>query len=231
MDFGKKQELIKHIQLGTSEVLYYYYDGRDPLPVRPISSFELDQCYYKALEYAPNKVAHLVVNIRMGLIDKKRTVNLTSEGYSSLLKFYDTVNYWIVYYAIKDFQDEDFSKPNYDEIEENPNGFYLLRKMNEVHEIANFVMNASHQNEDVVKEIFIDDFGREIAYKIYVLKQPLAELGKMTSLQKEYILYTHNHLPQIIKGLAKKSTYSISGETMTVEEFATQFGVDVELAQ
>lgn len=228
----EKLELIKHIKLGTNEVLYYPYNyGRDPLPVRPISSFELDQCFYKALEYAPEKVSHLVVNLKLGLIDKERTIKLTDDGYSKLIKFYDTVNYWIVYYALKDFQDDDFRKPNYNEVNVFPNGYYYIRNMNEIHEIAAFVMSASHQTEEIIKEIFTDEIGREVAYRIHFLKQPIAEIGKMTNLQKKYIIYAKNELPKIISGKNKKKSYSVSGEEMTMQEFITQFGVDIALAQ
>jgi len=42
----EKLEILKHITLGTDEVLYYPYNGgKEPLPLRPLSSFELDQCF------------------------------------------------------------------------------------------------------------------------------------------------------------------------------------------
>jgi hypothetical protein len=128
MNPKEKIETLKHIKLGTKEVLYYpYNEGREPLPLRPISSFELDQCFYNSLDFINDeKIAHLVVNLRINLIEGKEKIKVSKEGYKKLSIFYDTVNYWIVYYAMKDFQDDWFTKPNFDKIGSYPKGFYEL---------------------------------------------------------------------------------------------------------
>lgn len=211
-----KLEIIKHIKLGTSEVLYYpYNDGREPLPLRPLSSFELDQCFYKALENANHKVSDLVIKIKLKLIDRDRDVNVSDEGYVNLLKFYDYVDYWIVFYAMKDFQDEEFVKPNFDN--NFPNGFDAIINMSEVHEICNFILDTSRDSPEVIKEIILDDYGKELAYIVYYLNSPLALAKDLTKLQRDYLIYSKSGIEKV------KKSYIISGETMTVEELLKRF--------
>lgn len=220
-------EIVKHITLGTDEVLFFpYNEGKEPLPLRPISSFELDQCFYNSLQYAPSNVASLIIKIKLKLIDTKRDIDVSDEGYVELQRYTDAIDYWIVYYSMKDFQDITFSMPDYDELECHPKGFYTIRdKMEKVHEIASFVMDASYRNKEVIKEIFTDEIGREVGYCIYYLNMPLAEIGKLTKLQRSYIIYSKNHLPKIIKGKRKEIGYIRSGEQMTLKDFLDRMGV------
>lgn len=224
MDVKEKLEKLKHIRLGTSEVLYYPYNsGTEPLPLRPISSWELDECFYKALEHAQGKVSELIINLKLGLIkDLKRNINVSNEGYAELLRYNNTVDFWIVYYAMKDFQEEWFSKPDFLEIDE-PKGMKSIRLMSDVHEIAEFVMNASIGGEEVIKELFLDSYGREIAYCMYYLKIPLAELKNLTKLQREYVVYTRLNSKSILEGDIKSSKYVKSGEEMSMKEFLEKF--------
>lgn len=213
-----KLELLKHITLGTSEVLYYpYNDGREPLPLRSLSSFELDQCFYKALENANQKVASLIIKIKLKLIDKDRDVNVSEEGYANLLKFFDYIDFWVVYYAMKDYQDEEFSMPNFDN--GFPTGFDSILNMNEVHEIANFILDSSRESPEVVKEIITDELGNDLAYVVYYLNSPLALAKDLTKLQRDYLIYSKSGIHSVKKG----KSYILSGETMTVEELLKRF--------
>ena len=218
MDEKEKLQVLKHIKLGTSEVLYYpYNNGKDPLPVRPISSFELDDCFYKALLRAEPKVAELVINIKLHLIDMSKPIKVSEKGYANFMKFMNFVDYWIVYYAMKDFQPEEFQKP--DPETNLPKGFEIVLKMEEVHEIADFVLDASRQPKEVIQEIIRDNQGKEIAQIVYYLNTPLALYKDLTKLQRDYLVYSKFGLE------AKRSTdqYVVSGETMTIEELLKRF--------
>ena len=224
MEIDEKLEIIKHIKLGTSEIIYYPYNhGEEPLPLRPISSWELDDCFYKALENASGKVADLVIDLRLGLIDGKRDINVSDDGYKQLTQFYDIVNFWVVYYSMKDFQEDWFSKPNYKQPDEHPKGFYAIRQMSEIHEIADFVMSASFRPKDVIKEIFKDNYGREVAYCMYYLNIPLADFKNLTRLQREYLIYADGNLHKILEGQTKEDNYVFSGKEMTMKEFLRKF--------
>jgi len=226
MNNTEKLEVVKHIKLGTDEVLYYpYNNGQEPLPLRPISSYEFDQCFYQALEYAPNKISSLIINLRLNLIDTKRDIDVSDKGYSQLQKFYDSIDYWVVYYSMKDFQDDWFTKPDYNEEEAHPKGLYQILKMNDVHEISDFILNSSYQKKEVIEEVFVDEVGREVAYLYFYLKVPLADIKNMTKLQRDYLIYAKGQMRQISLGKQKEDGYIISGQKMTVQDFLDKMGV------
>jgi len=219
-----KREILKHIKLGTKEVLYYpYAEGKQPLPLRPISTWELDDCFYKALEDTPDNIADFIVKVKLDLIDKKTNINVENTGYIKLMKFYNSIDYWIVYYSMKDFQDKQFSLPDYTEIDSFPKGFYEVMKMIGVHKIAKFVLSSSIRSEDVIKEIFKDEAGKEVASIYLYLNVPLAEMGDITKLQRDFMIYSKLHLGKIVKGEARKQKYSISGEKMTIKQVLDRF--------
>ena len=223
MNVEEKREILKHIKLGTKEVLFFpYNEGKQPLPLRPISTWEMDDCFYKALENTPDNIADFIVKVKLGLIDKKTNIKVENTGYVKLMKFYNTIDFWVVYYAMKDFQDDSFSKPNYKEGGE-PNGFFLIKDMQKVHEIAKFVLTTSYRKTEVIKEIFTDDMGKEVAIQCLYLNIPLTDIASITQLQKEYILYSKLHLNKSIKGRAKESKYVISGQKMTIKEVLDKF--------
>jgi len=226
MNGKEKLEVIKHITLGTNEVLYYpYAEGKQPLPLRPISSFEFDQCLYKALEYAPSRISEFVIKFKLGLIKKDQNIDISDEGYVRLQEYSDRLDYWIVFYAMKDFQNENFSKPDYSTEETHPKGYYEILKMKEVHEISEFIMRTSHRTKEVIEEIFIDEAGREVAYLYFYLKVPLAEMSKMTKLQRDYLIYSKGEVRKITAGKQKESGYILSDQKMTVKDFLDKMGV------
>ena len=214
-----KLEIIKHIKLGTSEVLYYpYNDGREPLPLRPLSSFELDQSLFNALERSTEKIAELVIKLRLKFIDPEQDINVSDEGYANLQKFYYAVDYWIVYFSMKDFQDDWFRMPNFNTGDLIPKGFEKVLKMQEVHNIAEFILDASIQSVDIIKQVISDEYGKEVAYAVYYLKQPLAQIKDLTKLQQIYLIYSKGELTQ-----TKSRDYIVSGKTMTIGELLQRF--------
>ena len=226
MNSTEKLGVLKHIKLGVNEVLYYpYNEGKEPLPLRPISSLEFDECFYKSLEFAPSNIAELVIKLKLGLIDKNRNINISDSGYIKLQKFYDSIDYWIVYFAMKDFQDEWFQEPDYSAEKTHPKGFTQILKMKEVHEIASYILDSSYQKREVIEEIFTDETGREVAYLYFYLNVPLADISSMTKLQRDYLIHAKGALRRISAGKKKEAGYVISGQKMTVKEFLDKMGV------
>jgi len=226
MNAKERLEVIKHITLGTNEVLYYpYNEGQEPLPLRPISSWELDQCIYKALRFAPEKVSELVIKLKLKIIEPTRNIDVSDDGYAQLQLFYDSIDYWVVYFSMKDFQDEWFQKPDFSKEIVYPKGFYQVLKMDKIHEIADFILNSSNQSKEVIEEVFKDESGREVAYMYFYLKVPLTDIKNMTKLQRDYLINAKGQLRQIELGKQKESGYIISGEKMTVKDFLDKMGV------
>lgn len=231
MENREKIDALRHIKLGIKEVYYYNYEG-DPLPLRPISSYELDDCFYKALRHANSKVFDLVVKLRLKLIDKNKEVeNFENKDYISLQQHYDSLSYWVVYHSMKDFQNEDFVKPTIKGSEILPEGMFLIRQMNYIHEIAQCIIDSSYKPKEVVKEIILDD-GKEVAYCVFYLNTPLANIGDITKLQRDYLLYSKGEIiGRLNSGSSdadKKKQYIVSGQKMTMSDVIKRFyGKDV----
>lgn len=224
MKSNEKLDILRHIKLGVKEVFYYDYDS-NALPLRPISSYELDDCFYKALKYATQEVADLVVKIRLKLIEKAEEVDFSNEDYLSLQKHYDTISYWIVFHAMKDFQDEDFSIPIYQENELLPKGIFKIRKMNHVHDIANFVINSSYRPKEYIKQIIKDEVGKEVAYLTLYFNVPLANIPDITKLQRDFLIYSKGEMVKVKASDIYKDKYEWSGETITIGDLFKRAGV------
>ena len=226
MNAKEKLQVLKHITLGTDEVLYYpYNEGQEPLPLRPISSFEFDQCLYKALEYAPDRISEFIIKFKLGLLKKEQNIDISDEGYVRLQEYSDRLDYWIVFYAIKDFQEDWFTKPDYSTEETHPKGYYEILKMHDIHKISDFVMNSSYRSKEVIQEIFVDEVGREVAYLYFYLNIPLSEMSKITKLQRDYLIYSKGEMKKISAGKQKEDGYILSGQKMTVKDFLDKMGV------
>ena len=97
--------MIKHITYGTDEVFHFNYNG-EQLPLRPISSYELDQCFFNALKGATKETAEIFLKLKMGLIKGTQKFNYDNELLSNLRDYFDNLDYWVVYYGMKDFQED-----------------------------------------------------------------------------------------------------------------------------
>jgi len=181
--------MIKHISLGTNEVFYYNYFG-EQMPLRPISTFELDECFYNALRYAEDEIAELVVNLKLRLITPKTQIKFDNKKYAELQKYYNNLDYWIVFFAMKDFQDEEFSKP----IDGIPSGLHLVRKMRHIHKIAKLILSTSYQPKDVIQEIIKTSDGKVLASIIFNLNIPLNDYSKITKLQRDFLVLSKSDM-------------------------------------
>jgi len=225
MDYREKRTILRHIKLGIDDVFYINYDG-EPLPFRPISSYELDECFYHSLKYLNPRMVDIVIKLRLKLIKGEQEIEppLTSEEYITLQRHYDTFSYWAVYYSMKDFQPNDFNYPVEDEFGDNiPTGLEIIKKMKYIHDITDKILNASYQPKELIKEIISDETGREIGYVVYYLNTPLSNIKDITKLQRDYLMYVKGE----IFNLERKKKYMISGETMTMEDLLKLFGKDV----
>ena len=220
MKSNEKLDTLRHIKLGVTEVFYYDYDG-NALPLRPISSYELDDCFYEALEYATSKVVDLVIKLRLKLIKKSEEVDFNNQDYLSLQKHYDAISYWVVFHSMKDFQDEDFKIPIFKDGEILPKGIFKIRKMSHIHNIANIIVNSSYKPKEFIKQIVKDELGKEIAYLTLYFNVPLANIPNITRLQKDFLVYSKGKMMKI----DKTDQYEFSGEKMTIGDLCKRVGI------
>lgn len=202
--------MLKYIALGTDCKEYFNYDGK-PLPIRPLSSYELDQAFLKAVEGVSPLIFESVIKLKIGIITDDKDIKINKNSYIDFLKYYNQIDYWIVYYAMKDFQDEDFSMPDYasefkDEFEDwkprTQKGFYIVRKMKYVHQISKDIMSMTAQPAEKMVEILTNSRGKVLATMVHKFHQPLvSEAWKLTPLQTSFIFYSRPNAPQILKSV------------------------------
>jgi len=224
MKSNEKLDTLRHIKLGVNEVFYYDYDG-NALPLRPISSYELDDCFYKSLIYATERVVNLVVKLRLNIIKKSQNVDFSNEDYLSLQKHYDTISYWVVFHSMKDFQNEDFSIPVYHDEELLPKGMFQIMKMNYIHDIANKIVNSSYRPKEFIKQIIKDDVGTEIAYLTLYFNVPLANISDITRLQRDFLIHSKGEITKGKYSDIKTKQYELSGKPMTIGELLKRVGM------
>ena len=224
MKSNEKLDVLRHIKLGVKEVFYYDYDG-NALPLRPISSYELDDCFYKALEGATSEVADLVIKLRLKIKKGNQEVDFSNKNYLSLQKHYDAISYWAVFHSMKDFQDEDFKVPIVKDREILPKGMFRIREMNYIHNIANIIINASHRPKTLIKQLIKDKRGRKIATLVFYLNVPLADFPDMTRLQRDYLIYYKGEITKVVASEVKEKQYEFSGKPTTIANIYKKAGI------
>lgn len=202
--------MIKYIALGTDCKEYFNYDGK-PLPIRPLSTFELDQAFLKAIEGVSPLIFDSVIKLKLGVIEDDKQINFDKNTYKDFLKYYNEIDYWVVYFSIKDFQEEDFSFPDFDGEfadkfddwkEDKPKGYYLVRNMKYVHKLSSDIIQMTSQPVEKLMEVLANAEGKVLATMVHSFHQPLAsEAWKLTPLQTTFIFYTRPGAPQILKNV------------------------------
>jgi hypothetical protein len=180
-------KLLDYIRLGIQARDFFLYDDYK-ITLRPLTSMEFDLCEEAAFEEADDVVAKLVMRIRLGdLHVTKQILDMGPEIHHKLSQYRNTINYWVVFHAMKDFMPDDFS------IED-------VIKMHSVHEIAQQVFRISSTDTDTIIDEVATPEGEKLATVIYKLHQPLtSELWKLTPLQHKFLVYAH---PNSIKKVA-----------------------------
>jgi len=200
--------MIKHITLGTKEVFFFNYNG-EQLPLRPISSYELDDCFYKSLVGADEEIADLVVKLKLSLIKPQDKIEVSNKKLAELKKYFDRLDYWIVYYGMKDFQDLDFQKLE----REFPKGIKIVQQMQHIHKMATKILTFSYQPKEIIEEIVRDEEGEIVASIVFNLNVPLSELAGMTKLQRDFLILSKTKGKKPVK-----HTISKSGDKMDIRE-------------
>ena len=215
------QDILKYIKLGTDYKEYFNYKGSS-LPIRPLSTYELDQAMENALKGISPLVFDSVIKVKIGLINKDQELeDLHPSLYIHFLRYYNELDYWTVYFAMKDFQSEKFSMPDFEgEYQDDfkdwdsnkPKGYYIVRKMNLVHELSERIFMMTDQPDTQLIEIISNRDGKILATTTHVFNIPLNDkLWKLTPLQTNFLLFTRPGAPQIVA--SKEDLPGIKGGT------------------
>lgn len=213
--------MLNHIALGTDFKEYYNYDG-NPLPIRPLSTFEMDEILKKSVGGVSPFIFDKWIEFKLGLLEEDEEIELNQDNYNSFLDFNSKMDHWIVYYSMKDFQPTEFSKPDYEgEFEDDfddwsmryPKGYYQVRKMKHVHEIADRVISMTIQPETKLMEVLTNDQGVTLATMVHAFHVPLTDKAwKLTPLQTKFIFFSRPGAPEIVEDVSEIP--GITGGTM-----------------
>jgi hypothetical protein len=176
-------DLLRYIRLGIQHREIFSYDDFS-VTLRPLTSSELDDATLKALYIVDSRLVVTLVNIRLGIYRAdERLKDIPPELMINLKKYKDEIDYYITFYAMKDFMPPEFTLED-------------VRKMHHVHEIATKVLSMSIVPKDtLIKEIRTKD-GQKLATIIHEFHIPLAnEAWKLTELQYEFTYYTSGKAP------------------------------------
>jgi len=199
--------LLKYITLGIKNKEYYNYNGK-PLPIRPISTYERDQALMNAAEGISPLIFDKVTKHKLELIDEEIDFKIDKNNYKEFLIYYSEIDYWTVYFAMKDFQDETFSQPDYEKEFEKmdnwkewkPKGYYIVKQMNHIHKLAKYIGQMSDSPLSKLTEVLYNSKGQELATMIHEFNIPLAsEAWELTPLQSKFIYYTSEGAPVVVK--------------------------------
>ncbi|MBD3352111.1 MAG: hypothetical protein GF364_11545 [Candidatus Lokiarchaeota archaeon] len=200
---------LKYIKLGIKTKEWFNYDGT-PLPIRPLSSYEIDQIMETfVLEGITQSTFETIYKIKLKLAEDE-TVDISNKAkYIEYLHFFNEFDYWTVYHAMKDFQPNKFSQPDYereffdefdDWVQDRPKGYYLVRKMKFVHNIAEDVRKMTNAPTDELVGLLRSNNGKLLASLVFRRHVPLVnEAWKLTPLQEYFMYYGDPSGPTLLK--------------------------------
>jgi len=202
------KDILKYIKLGTNAKEWFNYDG-EPLPIRPLSTYELDMILEKIIrEGITQKTFSSVYKIKHNLIDKENVLMTTKEDYLEFFHYLNEIDYWTVFYAMKDFQDEKFSHPDFDgEYQDDknwhsyyPKGYYIVKKMKYVHQLAEDINFMTSQPLIKLRQTLKNSRGKILASAVHTYHVPLSnEAWKLTPLQETFLVYSSPDAPVILE--------------------------------
>ena len=175
--------LLAAIRAGIQHKDFFDYDGVD-LPVRPVTSMEMDDARYNTYTLLSPKMAELIVGIKLGMIKPDVKVSIKPGMFINIDRFDSELEYWITYHAMKDFRDKDFSIKD-------------VRMMKYVHAIAKFVLRMSSAPTDTIRETVMTADGAKLANIVYKFNVPLTDAAwKLTPLQHTFLILAHPKAPK-----------------------------------
>lgn len=203
-------DILKYIKLGTNSKEWFNYDGC-PLPIRPLSTYEMDEILGKIVkEGITQQTFNSIYKIKFNLFNITEKIEISQQNYLEFFKYLNIIDYWMVFYSMKDYQDEDFSKPDYnkefrdefdDWTQDTPKGFFIVRKMKFVHQLAKDIQDMTSQPLVKLSQVLKNKSGKTLASMVFTYHIPLAnEAWKLTPLQEDFLYYGGPNAPILLEG-------------------------------
>lgn len=177
--------ILHKVRKGINIKSFFSY-GDDQIPIRAISSVELDESRLNSISILDDKLSRFILRMRLGQFDGKKidVDSVPPDMWKNYLKYIWEFDYWVVYYGMMDFQPIDFTIDD-------------VRGMRLVHEMASKIIKMSSASDIVLTEFIETKEGEQLAKIIYEFKQPLnSENWKLTPLQHRFLVLTDPKAPK-----------------------------------
>jgi hypothetical protein len=215
-------DILKYIKLGTNSKEWFNYDGT-PLPIRPLSTYEMDEILEKIItEGITQQTFTSIYKIKFNLFNQKEKVEVSQKNYLEFFNYLNIIDYWMVFYSMKDYQEEEFSKPDYSEEfrdefddwrEDTPKGYFIVKKMKYVHQLAKDIQYMTSQPLTALARVLKNKSGKTLASMVFKFHIPLAnEAWKLTPLQETFLYYGDPSGPTLLE--SEKDLPGIKAGTM-----------------
>ena len=178
-------DLLKYIRLGIQSRDFFSYDDQ-MITLRPLTSEELDEAAECALGQATPELVEFLIQVKLGKIDllSKESKPIVDHLYKEIHAYYNLLDYYIVYHAMKDFMPNDFSDED-------------VKQMHDIHKIADKVMAISHAKRELIDEVIATPEGKRLADIIYIFHVPITDAAwKLTPLQTDFLSLSHPDAPK-----------------------------------
>jgi len=149
--------------------------------LRPLTSYELDKAEREGYKFVDSNLAKLIMRIRLGDVALTQELGaMPPQLFTAVDHYYKEVDYWIVFYSMKDFQSKHFN------IED-------VRKMRYVHDMAMKILGMSSSNDRKIVETIRTPEGKKLAKLIFEFNVPITdEVWKITPLQYSFCDIANN---------------------------------------
>ena len=196
------KSLVNVIRGGIKTIDSFLYDD-NLITIRALSSYEIDQAKYGAMELVDQQLASFIIKVRLGELKNLPTLDIDKipkELYKNYLKYDLEFDYWVVYYSMKDF------------IEDDTWSIEDVRLMHSVHELAEKIISITSLPHEVIKQFVYTDEGKRLATAVYVFHQPLnSDLWKMTPTQEIFLALSH---PSQQEGIERNNLSQLQKEAL-----------------
>ena len=178
--------ILDIIRAGITKKDFFNYGGVS-IPIRPVTSMEIDEAKREAYELADDKLIEVIMGIKLGRIDPTKTLDKIPRGfYKNIERFDAEIEYWLVYHSMKDFRDSTFTIKD-------------VRLMQHVHTMAKQILKLSAAPKSQIIEIVSTPEGKELAKIVYHYKIPLVDAAwKLIPLQHDFMIWAHPDAPKQI---------------------------------
>lgn len=169
-------ELLEKIRQGNTLTSIFDYKGTE-LKYRALSSTEFDRARYKTLTMLTPKLTGFLLKIKLHVYDVRKVDwdKIPPKLFKSYYTFMKEVEYWIVYYSMKDYMPSDFSIDD-------------VKKMNFVHDLAKKIYELSSASKKNLIIFCKSDEGSDIAKMVIDWNVPLiSSIKDITPVQYKFM--------------------------------------------